>query len=46
MHAINNIKTLYESQEKFSKLCDDYSRTVSKAKYKTKYTEGLKNIKS
>ena len=37
MHAINNIKTPCKSQEKNSKLCDDYSRTVSKAKYKTKY---------
>ena len=36
----NNIKTLYESQEKLIKLCDNYSRIVSEAIYKTK--EGLK----
>ena len=31
----NNIKTLYESQEKLIKLCDNYSRIVSEAIYKT-----------
>ena len=40
--AINNIKTLYESRGKVIKLFDDYFRTVSKAKCKTKYGEGLK----
>ena len=42
IHAINNIKTLHESREKVIKLFDDYSRIVSKAKYKTEYGEGLK----
>ena len=32
----------YESREKVIKLFDDYSRSVSEAKYKTKYGEGLK----
>ena len=42
IHAINNIKTLYESHEKVIKLFDDCSRIASKAKYKTKYGEALK----
>ena len=35
-------KALYKSREKVIKLFDDYFRIVSKAKYKTKYREGLK----
>ena len=42
IHAINNIKTPYESREKVIKLFDDYSRTSSEAKYKTKYGKCLK----
>ena len=41
-NAIKNIKKLYGSREKVIKFFDDYSRIVSKAKYKTKYEEGLK----
>ena len=41
-NAIKNIKTLYESRENVIRLFDDYSRIVSKARYKTKYGEGLK----
>ena len=37
--AINHIKKLYESQEKAIKMFDEYSKIVSKAKYKTKYGE-------
>ena len=33
--VIKNIKRLYEAREKMIKLFDDYSRIVSKAKYKT-----------
>ena len=40
--AINHIKKLYESQEKAIKMFDEYSKIVSKAKYKTKYGEGFK----
>ena len=40
--AIKNIKTLYESQEKLIKLCNDYFKIVSEAKYKTIYGEELK----
>ena len=40
--VINNIKTFYQSRGKGIKLFDDYSRFVSKAKYKTKYGEGWK----
>ena len=39
---INNIKTLYESQEKVIRLFNDYSRIVTEAKYRTKHGEGLK----
>ena len=41
-NVIKNTKTLYESPEKAIKLFDDYSRTVSEAKYKTEYGEDLK----
>ena len=41
---MNNIKTLYELQEKVIKLFDDYSRIVAQAKYK-KYGEGLKILR-
>ena len=37
-----NIKTLYDSRERVSKLIDDYFRIVSEAKFKIKYGEGLK----
>ena len=40
--AINHIKKLYESQEKAIKMFDEYSKIVSKAKYKTKYGDGFK----
>ena len=40
--VINNIKTLYESQEKVIRLFNDYSRIVTEAKYRTKHGEGLK----
>ena len=40
--AKTNIKTLYESREKVFKLFNDHSKIISKAKYKTKYGEGLK----
>ena len=40
--AIKNIKTLYESQEKLIKFCNDYFKIVSEAKYKTIYGEELK----
>ena len=40
--VINNIKTLYESQEKVIRLFNDYSRIVTEAKYRTKNGEGLK----
>ena len=40
--TINNIKKLCESQEKAIKLFDEYSKIVSKAKYKTKYGDGFK----
>ena len=40
--AVNNVKALYESREKAIKLFDDYPRTVSETKHKTKYGEGLK----
>ena len=33
--------TLYKSREKFTKLFKDYSITVSEAKYKKKFGEGL-----
>ena len=36
IHAINYIKTLYESREKVIKLFDDYSRIVDQAKCKSK----------
>ena len=39
--AIKNIKILNRSQEKVIKLFNDYSKTVSEAKYKTKCGEGL-----
>ena len=39
---INNIKTLYESQEKVIRLFNDYSRIVTEAKYRTKNGEELK----
>ena len=42
--AIKNISTLYKSREKVIKLFNDYSKTVSEAKYKIKYGEGLKII--
>ena len=42
MHAMNNIKALYESRGKVIKFFDDYSRIVAQAKYKSKHGEGLK----
>ena len=39
--AIKNIKNCYESQEKFIKLFNDYSKIASKAKYRSIYGEGL-----
>ena len=42
IHAINNIKILYESRGKVIKLFDDYSGIVSDAKYKITYGDGLK----
>ena len=40
--SIKNIKTLYKSREKVTKLFDNYSGIASEAKYGTKYGEGLK----
>ena len=42
INAMKNIKTLYESQEKVIKLFNDYSKIISKAKYKSFCGEGLK----
>ena len=39
--AIKVIQTLYKSREKFTKLFKDYSITVSEAKHKKKFGEGL-----
>ena len=39
--ATKVIQTLYKSREKFTKLFKDYSITVSEAKYKKKFGEGL-----
>ena len=40
--VINNIKTLYESQEMFVKLFENYFRIVFEAKFRTKHGKGLK----
>ena len=39
-----NIKTLYESREKVTKLFNDYPKVVSEAKCKIKYEDGLKML--
>ena len=43
---MENIKLLYESREAIIKLFNDYSSTVSEAKYKSIHGEGLKTLTS
>ena len=40
--AIEDIKTLYEQRQKVIKLFDNFSRILSKGKYKSKHGIGLK----
>ena len=37
-----NIKTFYESPERVTEWFNEFSKTISEAKYKTNYWQGLK----
>ena len=42
LHAIKNIKNLYNSRDKIIKLYNDHAKIISEAIYKTKQRTGLK----
>ena len=44
--AIKNIRIFYKAQQKVIDLYNDYSKIISKAKFKETHKEGLKIFKS
>ena len=44
LDTIKNIKNLYEATDEIIKVCNDHAKTMSEAKHKTKYGEGIKKL--
>ena len=44
LDTIKNIKNLYEATDEIIKVCNDHAKTMSEAKHKTKYEEGIKKL--